>query len=283
MSEGFILCIANEGLTDFTTVIWRFTEYAIKHKRSLIIDKTRYKEDSLYEVFDFKNWPVPVYTVDHLCRVEHDTVEPIEFLKYLTYEDKHITKARYNCWLTFDTEKEYPNNVLLVHAAGKGPYNKSHHFFRHVGFTPDFIRFLKEKMNELPPTYNVSHIRHTDYTVNIEETYGYIERLMNSSDLPLYVATDNTSVLKILIKKYGSRIYCNSSVLGLPDASDEINLHFSGKRFTLHNAVLDLFILAKGANNVIKQYIESQSTPHGYTKLAAELHSNTGFIDRILS
>jgi len=283
MSEGFILCIAKEGLTDFTTTIWRLTEYAIKYKRSLIIDKTFYKQDPLDTVFDFTAWPVPVYQIDHLYGVEHDGVEPPEMLKYLTYKDKRIIKVRYDCWMTFDVEREYPNSVLLACISGRKFNVSSHKFFRNIGFKPDFVRFLKERMCLLPPMYNVSHIRHTDYTVNLEATYQYIERLMASSNLPLYLATDNTFVLKTLIEKYGSRILYNSSILEVSIDEQRKTLHHSDGKFILQNAILDLFILAKGVNSVLSQYRESGSYVHGFTQLVDLLHADTGFIDRLLA
>jgi len=104
---------------------------------------------------------------------------------------------------------------------------------------------------------------------------------MASSELPLYVATDNSSVLKTLVLRYGSRILYNSTVLDLSDVSGA-TLHHSERRFTLHNAILDLFILAKGANSIVAQYKESGSIPHGYTRAAELLRSDTAFIERLL-
>jgi len=277
-----VLCIAKEGLADFTSIIWRCTDYAIKHNRSLIIDKTLYRSDPLSEIFDFTRWPVPVYSIDHLYRVDHTSVEPIEFQRYLKYENKRIIEVRYNGWMAFDMERIYPRDVLLVYSFKRDSYLLSQLFLQSVAYTADFTRFLKEQMSGLPPTYNVSHIRHTDYTVNLEATYQYIDRLMSSSPLPLYVATDNTSVLKTLIERYGSRVHYNRSILELSDLSGAKNLHDTERRFTLHNAILDLFILAKGANSVIEQYLECGSIPHGYTKTAEMLRSDTAFIDRLL-
>jgi len=282
MTESFILCIAKEGLVDFTSIIWRCTDYAIKHNRSLIIDKALYRSDQLSEIFDFTHWPVPVYSIDHLYRVEHTSVEPLDFQRYLKYENKRIIEVRYNGWMAFDMEKVYPRDVLLVYSFKRGSNILSHLFLQSVGYTADFTRFLKEQMSGLPPIYNVSHIRYTDYTVDIEATHKYIDRLMASSPLPLYVATDNTSVLKTLIERYGSRVHYNSSVSELSDLSGAKTLHHTERKFTLHNAILDLFILAKGANSVLEQYKESGSIPHGYTKTAEMLRSDTAFIERLL-
>jgi len=281
MSEGFILCIAKGGLTDLTTEIWACREYAIKHRRSLIIDKTAYKQDQLSELFNFTSWPVPVYFIERLYSVIHTDVEPAAYRDFLTYRDGFILKINKQS-MSFDMNRSYNRDTLLIHSSCKQRILCSHMLLRSVGFTSVSIRFLKERMSGLPPIYNVSHIRQTDYTVDLAATYQYIDSLMAASELPLYVATDNTSVLKTLVERYGSRILYNSSVLELPDESSGKTLHYSDRSFTLHNAILDLFILAKGANSIVAQYKASGSKQHGYTSLAEMLRSDTAFIERLL-
>jgi hypothetical protein len=283
MTESFILCIALGGFADLTTEIWACREYAIKHKRSLIIDKAHYKADRLDEIFDFTDWPIPVYFRDRIYSVIHTDIEPTKYRELLTYEGPLIKSFKISGECpSFDMNRSYKSETLLIHCSWRPGPNLADLFLRSVGFTLDFTRFLKTRMSGLPPNYNVSHIRHTDYTVDLEATYQYIDRLMTSSPLQLYVATDNTSVLKTLIERYGSSILYNSSVFELPDVDKAKTLHHSGRRFTLHNAILDLFILAGGGNSVVAQYKESGSKIGGYTQLAELLRSDTSFIDRLL-
>jgi len=284
MSEGFILCIGMGGLTDFTTEIWACREYAIKHNRSLIIEKAYYRSDLLSELFDFTTWPIPVYFIDKLYSVTHTDIEPIVYREFLTYDNQMIKSFKICKDMRFDMNRSYSRDTLLIHCSLKCRIpNYGHLFLRSVGFTEDFVGFLKEHMSLLPPMYNVSHIRHTDYTVNLEKTYQYIERLMASSTLPLYLATDNISVLNTLIEKYGTRILYNRSILEVQINEKRKTLHHSDGKNILHNAILDLFILAKGANSVIPQYRVSGSAIHGYTQLVDLLHADTSFIDRLLA
>jgi hypothetical protein len=284
MTESFIVCIAGCGLVDFTTEIWVCTEYAIRHKRSLIVDKTHYKNDLLGEVFDFNNWPVPVYPFDKIYTVLHSQIEPVEYKQYLTYDNENglLKSAKPIKWLnriTFDMEMSYSRDTLLIRSSCRKVAPLTAMFFQHIGFTSDFITFFKERSATLPLLYNVAHIRHTDHKVDLDATLLYIERLMSSSELPLYLGTDNPSVIKMLVEKHGSRVHYNSSVLS--SGANGKAIHDLGERYALHNAVVDMLILIRGQNNVVPQYTESGSVPYGYTRVIDELRSNRDFVERI--
>ena len=283
MSEGFILCIAKNGLTDFFSQIWLCTLYAKSIDRSIILMKTHYEGTSLFDLFDFSTYPVPIYELSKISAVIHTDVIPSECKQLLVYEGESIVSVKAGPNFPIDKTKTYEAGVLIVHCDSGIMIDRvtpTVEFLKNIRFTPKFIDFLSHGLSKLPGKYNSIQIRHTDYRTNIIKILELLDGFINSTTEDLYVATDNSELVNSLKEKYGDRILYNDTVY---DRKGEAILQTQSDRGILENAFLDLFILARTSNDIMYFYTQSRSLAYGYTKLAARLKSHIDLIEWLLT
>ena len=283
MSESFILCIAKNGLTDCLSQIWHCTLYAKTHNRSIILTLTHYKGTSLFDLFDFSDYPVPVYDFSKISDVIYTDVEPAECKRMLAHGNDEIFRTNRRLNVPLDITEKYGDDVLIVHYdSGRGidRVSPTIEFFKQIRFRPDFREFMKGGLSRMPTGYNAAQIRHTDHRTNLPKLLEVLDGFISSTTESLYLATDNSELIRSLKERYGDRILFNQTVC---DRRGEAILQNQSDRGILENAFLDLFILARAANDITYFYKASESPYFGYTRLAVRLKTCRELIDRLLS
>jgi hypothetical protein len=260
---GYILCQAQGGLNDIACQIWHCTAYAIQHKRSIILTKSAYFQTNIFDIFDFSAYPVPVYPLEKLKSIAYDDVAPPyceEYVKCFLDKDanqaeisKHMQKGGYR----FDKSVFFSEKTLLLHDTCGGG-SESLNFFRHIKFTPHMIKFFKDNTKGFPTEYNALHIRNTDIKTNV---FALLQNI-NTSKLPLFIATDDTH-----LKSYISKTYCKTFSTSF-ETDNGHNLHYVDAKFNLEWAIVDLLCLVFSQNTMLSIY-EEAGVPiqSGYTYL----------------
>jgi hypothetical protein len=312
-TESFIYLIARSGFNDILVQLGLCTEYAIHHKRSIILRFLTYSATDLSTVFDFSKYPVPIYTnyQEKLNELSNRRVEPPKYGKInADYSHSHIDKNP----MRFDIHKSYPRETVLVYSMGinqsrlmstrvisLGDIRKySIDSMRHLKFTKDFLKMyndFKAKYN-IPAEYKAAHLRATDRKLSITNIHGIskeesknilhgndtmikIDRFIHyKGELPTYIASDNTELLVDIIKKYPSVINTHPE-----ERRDKCNgkrvchsLHHPRGRTDPNNlkeAIIDLLILANAKILM--------ATEGGYSVLAANLMKHRDILDGLLS
>ena len=152
---GYILCRIPAGLNDAFNQLWICTQYAISHNRAIIFEMLYYSYTDLTTIFDFSMYPVPVFFKQKMEELKHLTTEPSDY----DYNSPHIKL------LTFNKNKSYPSNILLIHQEFGGG-NQSINVFRYLRLTNKCADLIKNTLKLLPPTYSAIHIRNTDMKVD---------------------------------------------------------------------------------------------------------------------
>lgn len=260
---GYILCQARGGLNDITCQIWLCSLYAIKHKRSIILTKSAYLQTDLFDIFDFSDYPVPVYPLDKFKSITYDSVEPShcqEYVKCFLNKEANkegISKHMQISAFRFDKALTYSETTLLFHDSCGGGC-ESFDFFKHIKFTPYMINFFKDKTKHYPSAYNAIHIRNTDIKTDIYPLLNIINR----NRFPLFIGTDDTSLKSYILKAHPKTFST------LFKTNNTHNLHYINEKHILEWAIVDLLSMVFSENTIQSVYTEASLTiQSGYTRL----------------
>jgi hypothetical protein len=238
--------------------------YAIKHNRSIILTHWSYFKSDLFDIFDFSNYPVPVYPLKKFKSITYDAVEPEVSKDYLNcFLDKpnNMRNIADNLNLipttVFNKEREYPETTLLFHdSAGGG--DDSLEFFKHIKFTPFMARFYGEKTLNYPSEYNALHIRNTDIKTNVEP----LLQTISNNELPLFIGTDDISLKEHILKTYTNTF--SSSF----ETKNDDNLHYVPDEYILEWAIVDLLSMVFSQNTIKSTYARAEVPIYsGFTRL----------------
>jgi len=267
---GYILCQAQGGLNDIACQIWHCSQYAIQHQRSIILTKSAYFQTDLFDIFDFSDYPVPVYSLDKLKSITYDAVEPsclegyVQLFLNKEANMKEISKYMALGYYRFDKAVTFSPTTLLFHDSCGGG-SESIQFFKHIKFTPYMINFFREKTKSFPSEYNALHIRNTDIKTNV---YPLLQNI-NTNQLPLFIGTDDTS-----LKSYLLKTYCKTFSTAFK-TNNTHNLHYVDEPHILEWAIVDLLSLVFSKNTMLSAYNQAGLTiESGYTRLIDGLKSN---------
>jgi hypothetical protein len=312
--ESYIYLIAYGGLCDCIVQLGICMHYAIKHKRSILLKLYEYSASNLKDVFDFSKFPVPVYTETekiHRLVTSHRLYPPVDVNKY------NISKPMFTKWIkkgtayidkipgcepfTFDTNKTYPRDTILIKSNGGRPtWHGSEplelEFFRNITLHPSVIQAYKDAVKEykIPEEYVAVHLRATDKPLSfvhnilgmnkqesnhMKENGGVDAFIEKYAPMPTYIATDNKKHLEKYKEKYPSVIHSVAAYKTERPNSEVVHrgLHRNGVKdpSVLVNAIVDLIILAKA-----KVLMTSVG---GYTGMAKLLWQNKDVLEHILT
>lgn len=181
--ESYIYIKSQSGLNDTLVQLAKCMEYALTHKRSIILEMFLYSATDLSTVFDFSKFPVPVYT-NYKEKAKELASHPIEpsFIKTINFvgsihNDKTYKYIKGSGWhnnegrlLCFDFTKSYPSDTILMYACGGGDKDDlAINMLNYIRFTPQVKELYEEKMKEysIPEEYISIHIRATDRKLEI--------------------------------------------------------------------------------------------------------------------
>ena len=247
---GYILCQAQGGINDIACQIWLCTDY--EHNREIILTHWSYFGSDLFDIFDFKNYPVSVHPVAHLKSISYDAVEPPEEDYVKLFADKldnisDISKRVKDFGVVFNKSREYPDSTLLLHDSCGGG-SESVNFFINVDFTQKFKAFFKEKSASFPADYNALHIRHTDMKVDAETLLNHIHLLGTD---PLFIGTDDVVLKTRILQKFKHAFSSD------PQNNEGSNLHYKPNKEILESALVDLFVMVFSKNTIRNFYDEA--------------------------
>jgi hypothetical protein len=251
--KSYILCQAQGGINDIMCQIWVCTEYALKYKREIILTHWSYFGASLFDVFDFKDYPVKVHPINTLNYINYTSVEPSDCEKYVElFKDKYknwgkIAKNITNSTRIFDKSKSYPSTTLLLHDSCGGGKN-SILFLEHIQFTQEFKSFFKDKTQTYPPRYNAIHIRNTDIKTNVPKLLNIIEKF---TEIPCFIGTDDILLKKYILENYKNTFSCSHDKI--TNIGDH-NLHYMKDKYILELALVDLFTMVFSENTITQVY-----------------------------
>lgn len=302
--ESYIYLVARCGFNDALSQLDDCTRYAIKHKRSIIFNFLTYAATDLSTVFDFSKFPVPIY-INYKEKLQELADRPIEPRSYgkltadYSYGNVHKNPVKFN------VNNTYPRDTILVysHQTSRGWKNHRDNSIRILNalrFTDDFLKMYNDfkKKYKIPEVYKAAHLRATDRKLLLRDISGIgsensnrilhgknpmesLDRFIQyKQEIPTYIASDNTQMLKDLIHKYRNVIDTR------PDERIErcngerkcLSLHHPRGRTDPNNlkaALIDLLILAGAKILVISD--------GGFSTLASDLRAQPDVLKKLLS
>lgn len=291
--RGFIYLKCRAGLNDNLCQLAICMEYAIHHRRSIILEMPTYKAANISKIFDFSKFPVPVYTnaAEMLQKLSNSPVEP-SYMKSLKHrieydgrnEETGIWHDKQGRPISFDTSKSYPANKVLIFAGGGGG-SSSIDALEHMRFKPQIIKEYNDTLRKynIPEKYVSIHLRATDRKLQVNNTVGHSDSLILIDEFikkhykeNVFVAGDNPKLIEKLKKKYPTIIKTESTKVGSCKSEHSCRaLHKSGKTDpnNLKQALIDLLILA-GGNAIL-------TTQGGFSRLAKDLQARPHVLKRL--
>jgi hypothetical protein len=291
--RGFIYLKCRAGLNDNLCQLATCMDYAIQHRRSIILEMPTYGASNISKIFDFSNFPVPVYTnaVEILQKLANAPVEP-SYMKSLKHrieyhgrnEETGIWHDRQGRPVSFDLSKSYPANKVLIFAGGGGG-SSSINALEHMRFKPQIIKEYKETLQKynIPEKYVSIHLRATDRKLQVNKTVGHSDSLIMIDDFikkhykeNVFIAGDNPKLIEKLAKKYPTIINTESTKSNICKSEHSCRaLHKSGKKDpdNLKQALIDLLILAGGTDIL--------TTQGGFSRLAKHLQARPHILKRL--
>jgi len=274
--ESYLYFLGHGGLGDIISELVICTDYAIKHKRSILFETSTYSAIDFKTVFDFSKYPVPIYTDKNKIKqlLRSNTLEPpinldkYNFKQYLHFVgDKPVKKSvPHSSPLRFDMKKDYNRDTILIRSCGGGTQHKQElKFFKHVRLMPGVINQYKDSIRKfnIPEEYAAAHLRATDKPLSYKQDISGIRKENSNSirkkgvdafiehvaPLPTYIASDNKHLITTLKQKYPSILHSDAA---FKPSNVNVNytrkgIHRLGKKekYILIDAVIDLMLMAK--------------------------------------
>jgi hypothetical protein len=311
--RGYIYLAARGGLNDNLAQLAICTKYAIKHRRSIIIEFTTYAAANIDTVFDFSEYPVPVFInfKDKVVELSHNPIEPaaITSLKDIPmrfshdYDKEHGWKDKNGVVLRFDLTRSYPSDTVLVYASGGGGGgDNALEILGRIRLKPAVLAAYHRKIKEceIPAEYVSIHLRASDRKLNITNNITGM-RLKNSDaiikvpstgnlyrdslrkigafikahqPMRVFVAGDNSKLIAKLEDRYPS-VIMGSGHSSKRSGSGPLHKEGASDPNNLRDSIVDLLILA-GGNAIM-------TSQGGYSRLAKKLLGRQDILEKLLA
>ena len=282
-AESFIYLCTRGGLNDCLVQLLHILAYAQKHRRSILLQMKTYSAADLSSIFDFSQFPVPIYTnvKERLAAFPKEVFEP----------RVNPLKIQWGLPTQFNLQREYPREKVLLYSKGFG--GDGFPLLKYIRFTPEFLTDFQtyRKKLGLPREYVSMHLRATDRKMMINNnvrgislaesniiiktptvskdpkkaSLEKIERFVRMfEDLPIFTASDNPALLALLKKKYPQMIMSESSFNYNNDTAGVLHKRYGSKDANiLKEAFFDLLLLAGGEAII--------TSAGGFSRLAKKL------------
>ena len=301
--ESYIYFIAYGGLSDNISELCKIVEYAKKHKRSILLELNTYSASDIKDIFDFSNFPVPVYTnKEKIQKLIHShklypsvNIDNIKG-KLAIKGDQAVKRGTPGSTpLTYNSNVSYPRDTIIISARGGGIEDGNElYFFRNVTLKPDIIARYREyvKQFNIPDEYAAVHLRATDKPLSFKfnilglkksESHGIKKGDVDSfiqtyAPMSTFIASDNKEIIESYRAKYPSVIHGDAAFKSKQGNKvvKKRGLHRNGSKdpSNLVDAVIDLIVLAKA-----KVLMTSVG---GYTQMAKMLWENKDVVAHLL-
>ena len=306
--QSYIFLRARGGFNDCMRQFAICTQYAIRHKRSIILELNAYKY--IDNIFDFSEYPVKVYTN------ANEKLHELKDREFYPVNPKDSTRKKTKSYLSksvrFNLSKSYPSEVVLMYSVGggglpiyKNASNREIHVFEHLRFTKEFLDKYKKAVHDakIPEEYIAIHLRATDKPLKIDshikgvsaEEIRAINTLKISGnshknalvkvsafiemnpETPVYIASDNIRLLEKLKEKHSNILTTGSAKNNECEsnrACKRLHKYNSDDSSVLSNALIDLLLLAKAKKLMISD--------GGFSRLAADLFDKKDLLKKLL-
>lgn len=308
--ESYIYLKSQAGLNDTLVQLSICIDYAIMHKRSIILEMFLYSATDISSVFDFSHFPVPIYT-NYKEKAKELASHPIEpsFIKSLDFVGSLRNSPSYrfvkdsgwhdkkNGLLRFDLTKSYPRETVLMYASGGGDKeDRAIKMFEYIRITPEVKQHYRDKLKEysIPAEYVSIHIRATDRSLNITNNITGMPLKDSNAIIKAPSSgnnhTDSLKKIDTFIKihplpvfiagdnpKLIERLMKKYPSIILTEHIVDGKSHYNGSTDpdNLKNAIVDLLILA-GAKAIM-------TSAGGYSRLAKKLLARPDILAKLLA
>jgi len=272
---GYILCRALGGINDAFNQLWICTEYALTYNRAIIFEMLHYSASDLSTLFDFSDYPVPVFFKDKLEELKHLKPEPPDY----NYNSCEFRTAAFNKNLY------YSNNLILIHHMHGGGI-KSINVFIYLRLMPKYATIINNTLKRLPQQYSAIHVRNTD--IKVHDMDGFMQKVkefIERENIPIFLATDSKQTTLLFSNLYPHLIV--SSSLDNIDKDciyNSLQNVIANKDATvLFNAISDLCILANSKTLLIPECLAFWGVIiSGYSTLASMLNKHKYIVAKLL-
>jgi len=278
---GYILLRVQSGFNDGVFLIHKITEYALKHKRTIILTFEVYSATNLDSIFDFSRYPVPIICGENIVpNLKYKAIEPSCYgmnpYTQATSRTKNASKLINGIPTQFDLTKEYPDTTLLIWDSVGARDLSMIDIFKDICFASEFLGKFKKQRDLFPVVFNAIHVRGTDDpTKNTEKSINLVDDFIaKNKDIPIYLATDDMPLMdnislkhKLVVKplsykKIDTKYYSLHHSFGRSDPE------------CLSNAIIDLLMCASSTN-----FLRSTG---GFSGLMEKLHKNKVILKHLL-
>ena len=286
---SYILLRCRTGLNDCLYELYTYTEYAIQHKRKIILEFMMYNATDLNTIFDFSQYPVEIILKTTILNdfIDKDIVPKIyksQLLnpKGMKQKDQNTDYKLNGTVIDFNRELTYPSDVLLVRD-GWGRNNKFMNHLPYIKFNSELINYFNSKRSQLPLEYNAVQIRATDKShVYSGPILIKAKEFIQDSDIPVFVASDDSSKINKLQGLYGAKIIKSDTIFY--NTGKNIKPHQAGNLHqfgtiepnVLKDAIIDMLLLASAT----KLFLTTERS--GYSRLARYLCNNKYIVNKLI-
>lgn len=199
----YLLCRPSGGLNDTLVQISWCLDYAIRHKRTLLLDTSQSGLGLDFgEIFDLGAFPVVVedHSPSKSAELNRLTTWPISIQGRIDeYRAVGLTE-RIGLFeentlqnISFNRRRNYPQQLLVHHGGGGGTPSKR--LLELLKIRNGLAARIQADLNRLPEEYDAVHIRNTDYKSSWREI---LIRVSRKSDgvTPIVVFSDDDLVLQ---------------------------------------------------------------------------------------
>jgi hypothetical protein len=278
---GYILLRVQSGFNDGVLLIHTMTQYALRHKRTIILTFELYSATKLDSIFDFSNYPVPIICGEDIVpTLKYNAIEPSCYGMNPntppTSRTQNTSKLINGIPTQFNLTKTYPDTTLLIWDSLGARELTMVEVFKNLRLTPEFLSKFKKQRDVFPPDFNAIHVRGTDDPEkNTEKSMKIVDDFIQSNlNLPIYLATDDMALMEKITSAYSLVVKPLSS----KNADTKYySLHHSfGKHDPecLSDAIVDLLMCASSKN--------FQRSTGGFSGLMEKLHQNPDILNPLL-
>jgi hypothetical protein len=278
---GYILLRVQSGFNDGVLLIHRMTQYALQHKRTIILTFELYRATKLDSIFDFSKYPVSVICGEDIVpSLKYTAIEPscygMDPYTQPTSRAKNTSKLINGIPTQFDLTKAYPDTTLLIWDSLGARELSMFDIFKDIRFTSEFLGKFKKQRDLFPTVFNAIHVRGTDDPVkNTEKSMKLVDEfIVKNDDVPIYLATDDMPLMdeisskhKLVVKplsykKISTTYYSLHHSFGHSDPE------------CLSNAIIDLLMCGSSKN-----FLRSTG---GFSGLMEKFHQNPEIVNKLL-
>jgi len=272
----YIICIPTGGFNDMLVIINRCFNYAVKYKRLLIIDTTKFG----WFIHDIRDYILFTHEYIYIGDIQNIYLKLVG-LTYMPSDTSNIILEN-----RFDINKisniyllnDYKEDVIISRSGyGSNDPNLQMKILNYMIFKTKILDIFNYRYSQIPANYTSFHVRNTDIKSPNVDTFikSHIDKISGRC----FIASDDINVIKNF-KTINNDIFCFSNIPEL--SANQNNIHYKhkdqkNKEQFIIDCIVDILLLASA-----KLYYFS-SKKSGYSRLANTLFNNKQLLNKLLN